>query len=105
MRTGVGWGKSEGLYALGHPVAAAAVGRVLHRVILQRAQVAVALAAPNALELALPGVRALVLGQVLALLEALVAVVAFVRLLPGVNAAVPVQVGRVLEAFLALGAL
>lgn len=94
---------SEGSDALGHPVAPP-VGRVLHRVILQRAQVTVALPAPHTLELALPGVCALVLAQVLALLEALVAVLALVRLLPGVDAPVPVQVRGVLEALLALGA-
>lgn len=97
---------SEELDALGHPVAAAAaaVCCVLHRVILQRAQVTVALAAPNAFELALSGVCALVLGQVLALFEALVAMLALIRFLPGVNAPVAVQVRRVLETFLAFGA-
>lgn len=94
---------SEGSYALGHPVATA-ISCVLHRVILQRAQVTVALTAPNAFELALPGVRALVLGEVLPLFEALVAMVAFIWFLAGVNAAVPVQVRRVFETFLAFGA-
>lgn len=79
------------LYALGHRVTPS-IGRVLHRVILQRAQVTETLATPNTLKLALPGVRALVFGQVLPLFEALVAVATFVRLLPRVHAPVSVQV-------------
>lgn len=65
---------------------------MLHRVILQRAQVTETLAAPNALELALPGVGALVFYEVLSLFEALAAVAALVRFLPRVHAPVPVQV-------------
>lgn len=49
-----------------------ALGGVLHRVLLQRREVNKTLSAPHALKLCLPRVHALVLGQVLALLEALV---------------------------------
>lgn len=47
--------------------------------------------------------HALMLGQVLALLETLVAAGTLVRLLPGVYASVPLHLRGVLEAFLAVG--
>lgn len=78
---------------------------MLHRVILQGAQVTEALPTPNTLKLALPGVCALVLGEVLALFEALVAVIAFVRFLPRMHTPVSVQIGRVFEPFLTVRAL
>lgn len=78
---------------------------MLDGVLLQRRQVDEALAAPHALELRLARVHALVLGEVLALLEALVAVGTLERLLPGVNPAVALQLRGVPETFLAVGAL
>lgn len=83
--------KSHGSHALWH-IVTVSIGRVLHSVILQRAQVTEALSAPDALELALPGVRALVFGQVLALFKTLAAVVTFEGLLSRVHTPVAVQV-------------
>lgn len=80
-------------------------GGVLHRVLLQRREVDEALAAPHALKLRLPRVHALMLGQVLALLETLVAAGALERFLPGVNAAVALQLRRVPEALFTVGTL
>lgn len=64
---------------------------VLDCVLLQSCEVNKTLPAPHTLKLRLPRVHALVLGQVLSLLEALVAAGALERLLPGVNSAVALQ--------------
>lgn len=76
---------------------------VLDRVLLQSREVNKTLSAPHALKLRLPRVHALVLGQVLALLEALVAACTLERLLPGVNSPMALQLGRVPEALFAVG--
>lgn len=64
---------------------ALAFGRVLDRVLLQGCQVDKALTAPDTLKLRLPRVHALVLGQVLPLLEALITAGALEGLLTGVD--------------------
>lgn len=79
-------------------------GRVLDRVLLQGRQVNKTLAAPNTFELGLPRVHTLVLGKVLALLEALVAAGTLEGFLAGVDTAVALQLRRVLEALLAVRA-
>lgn len=66
---------------------------VLDRVLLQSCEVNKALSAPHTLKLCLPRVHALMLGQVLALFEALVAAGTLERFLPGVNAAMALQLG------------
>lgn len=68
-----------------------ALGRVLDCVLLQGCEVDETLAAPHALKLRLTRVHALVLGQVLALLEALVTAGALERFLSGVNSPVALQ--------------
>lgn len=77
---------------------------VLDRVLLQGCEVNKTLATPHALKLRLTRVHTLVLGQVLTLLEALVAACAFEGLLPRVNAAMALQLGRVPEALFTVGA-
>lgn len=67
------------------------LGGVLDRVLLQGGQVNEALAAPHALKLRLPRVHALVLGQVLPLLEALIAAGTLEGLLAGVDPPVALQ--------------
>lgn len=76
---------------------------VLDCMLLQSCEVNKTLSAPHTLKLRLPRVHALMLGQVLALLEALVAAGALERLLPGVNAAMALQLGRVPEALFTIG--
>lgn len=76
---------------------------VLDCVLLQSCEVNKTLSAPHALKLCLPRVHALVLGQVLALLEALVAAGTLERLLPGVNSPMALQLGRVPEALFTVG--
>lgn len=80
-----------------------ALSSVLDRVLLQSCEVNKTLSAPHTLKLCLPRVDALVLGQVLALLEALVAAGALERLLPGVNSPMALQLRRVPEAFFTVG--
>lgn len=76
---------------------------VLDCVLLQSCEVNKTLSAPHTFKLRLPRVHALVLGQVLALLEALVAAGALERLLPCVNSAMALQLGRVPEALFTVG--
>lgn len=76
---------------------------MLDRVLLQSREVNKTLAAPHTLKLRLPRVHALVLGEVLALLEALVAAGALERFLPGVNSPMALQLGRVPEALFTVG--
>lgn len=64
---------------------------VLDCVLLQGRQVDKALAAPHTFELGLPRVHALVLGQVLALLEALIAAGTLEGFLASVHTAVALQ--------------
>lgn len=71
---------------------------VLHCVFLQSCEVNKTLAAPHTLKLRLARVHALMFGQVLALLEALVAAGTLERFFPGVNATMALQLGRVPEA-------
>lgn len=78
--------------------------RVLDRVLLQGRQVDKALAAPYTFELGLPRVHALVLGQVLTLLEALIAAGTLEGFLASVHAAVALQLRRVFEPLLTVGA-
>lgn len=80
-----------------------ALSGVLHRVLLQGCEVNKTLAAPHTLKLCLPRVHALMLGQVLALLEAFVAAGTLERLLPGVNSPMTLQLGRVPEALFTVG--
>lgn len=72
--------------------------------LLQGSQVNKSLPAPNTLELGFPGVHTLVLGQVLALLEALITAGTLKRFLSGVNAAMALQLGGVLETLFTVGA-
>lgn len=65
----------------------------MDRVFLQGREVHKAFATPHALELSLPRVDALMLGQMLALLEALVTARTLEGLLSRVDAAVALQLG------------
>lgn len=91
------------LYARGHRVASTLCS-VLDRVLLESAQVSKALSTPHTFELGLSGVDASMFGQVLALLEALVAGWTFEGLLTGVDAPVALHLRGVFEALLAVGA-
>lgn len=82
---------------------ALSLGSVLDCVLLQSCEVNKTLAAPHTLKLCFPRVHALVLGQVLALLETLVAAGALERLLPGVDSPMALQLRRVPEALFAVG--
>lgn len=76
---------------------------VLNCVLLQSCEVNKTFSAPHTLKLRLPRVYTLMLGQVLALLEALVTVGTLERFLPGVNTAVALQLGGVPEALFTVG--
>lgn len=82
-----------------------ALGRVLDAVLLQQAQVQEPFPAPHALVLLLPGMHAVVLVEVLTLLEGLLAGGALVGLLSRVHAPVALQVRGVLEPLFTVGAL
>lgn len=88
----------------GHRVAST-FGRVLNRMLLKSSQISETFSTPHTLKLGISGMHALMLGQVLTLLEALVTAGTLIRLLPGVNASMPLHLRGVLEAFFAVGTL